>query len=402
MERNPWLRTLIVLGVILVAVQLFGVVWDIARQLSDIILIFVLSWLLAFLLNPAVKFLTAREYAPRLVAVSVVYLSVLAALVAIAFLIIPPTVAQVSSLGDRVPTYALNASHVLRNFQIWLDDHHIPVDTSQLVRSNDLVAEARAFGTQLASNAIGLGESVLVAVFDGFVVLIISFYMTLDGPRITRAMLQVTPRRYRDDATLLVATIDRSFGGFVRSSLILSLAYAAGTAAAMFLLGVPFVLPISVFAGAMLIVPVVGDFVAVVPPVLAALVSVSLAKVGILLLILFVLQQLVLQVLRPRIMGKSVGLHPLWVLAAILAGARVAGIWGAIFAVPVAAIIQTAVQLYYYRAAGNADREDALARSLLRDGEPLHSTTANADEAAADAASTSTPQANEPQVPAHR
>jgi predicted PurR-regulated permease PerM len=286
--------------------------------------------------------------------------------------------------------------------QPWLDDHHIPVDTSQLVRSNDLVAEARAFGTQLASNAIGLGESVLVAIFDGFVVLIISFYMTLDGPRITRAMLQVTPRRYRDDATLLVATIDRSFGGFVRSSLILSVAYAAGTATAMFLLGVPFVLPISVFAGAMLIVPFVGDFVAVVPPVLVGLVSVSLTRVGILLLILIVLQQLVLQVLRPRIMGKSVGLHPLWVLAAILAGARVAGVWGAIFAVPVAAIIQTAVQLYYFRAAGNADREGALARTLLRDGEPLHSTAASVDEAAAEPESTSTPRADEPHVPAAR
>jgi predicted PurR-regulated permease PerM len=374
MENNPWLRTLIVLGVIFVAVQLFGVAWDIARQLSDIILIFVLSWLLAFLLNPAVQFLTVREYAPRIVAVSAVYLSVLAALVAIAFLIIPPTVSQVSSLGNRVPTYALNASHLLGNLQPWLDSHRIPIDTGQLVKSNDLVAEARTFGTQLASNAIGLGEGVLVAVFDGFVVLIISFYMTLDGPRITRAMLQVTPQRYRDDAVLLVATIDRSFGGFVRSSLILALVYAAGTALAMFILGVPFVLPISAFAGAMLIVPFVGDFIAVVPPVLVGLVSVSLAKVGLLLLIMIVLQQLVLQVLRPRIMGKSVGLHPLWVLAAILAGARVAGIWGAIFAVPVAAIIQTAVQLYYFRAAGNADREDALARSLLRTNESLQDT----------------------------
>jgi predicted PurR-regulated permease PerM len=402
MENNPWLRTLIVLGVVFVSVQLFGIAWDIARQLSDIILIFVLSWLLAFLLNPAVQFLSVREYAPRIVAVSAVYLSVLAVLVAIAFLIIPPTVSQVSSLGDRVPTYALNASHLLHGLQPWLDSHRIPLDTRQLAASNDLVAEARSFGTDLASNAIGFGESLLVALFDAFVVLIVSFYMALDGPRITRAMLQVTPRRYRDDAVLLVATIDRSFGGFVRSSVILAFVYAAGTAAAMFLLGVPFVLPISAVAGAMLIVPFVGDFLAVVPAVLVALVSVSLAKVGVLLLILVVLQQLVLQILRPRIMGKSVGLHPLWVLAAILAGARIAGIWGAIFAVPVAAIIQTVVQLFYLSAAGNLDREGALARSLLRASEGLQDTATEIEQEEMPHAPGSAPEAGSPEVRARR
>jgi predicted PurR-regulated permease PerM len=383
MENNPWLRILIVLGVIFVGVQLFGIAWDLIRELSDIILIFVLAWLLAFLLNPAVQFLTDRRDTPRVVAVSTVYLSVLTALVAVAFLIIPPTVSQLSSFGDRVPTYALNASHFFRNLQPWLDDHHIPVDTRQVAISNDLVAGARTFGTQLASNALGFGASLLTAVFDTFVVLIISFYMALDGPRITRAMLQVTPRRFRDDVVLLVASIDRSFGGYVRSSLVLALVYGAGTAAAMFALGLPFALPVSVFSGAMLIVPFVGDFVAILPPVLVGLVSVSPAQVGILLLLLVALQQLVLQILRPRIMGKSVGLHPLWVLAAILAGARIAGVWGAIFAVPVAAIIQTIVQLYYFRAAGNADREDALARTLLRANEPLQSTASAATDAEA-------------------
>jgi predicted PurR-regulated permease PerM len=135
----------------------------------------------------------------------------------------------------------------------------------------------------------------------------------------------------------------------------------------MFLLGVPFALPVGVFAGVMMIIPLVGAIVAVIPPVIIALASVSLAKAVILLAVMIGLQQLVLQVLQPRIMGKSVGLHPLWVLASVLIGARVAGVWGALFAVPIAAILQTIVQVYYFRAAGDEASEEAISSSLLRE-----------------------------------
>jgi predicted PurR-regulated permease PerM len=115
----------------------------------------------------------------------------------------------------------------------------------------------------------------------------------------------------------------------------------------------------------MLIIPFLGDIVAVIPPIGLALVSVSLFKTGILLAVMIAMQQVVLQILRPRIMGKEVGLHPLWVLASFLIGARVAGIWGALFSVPVAAILQTVVQLYWYRAAGDVSQADALTESIL-------------------------------------
>ena len=138
-------------------------------------------------------------------------------------------------------------------------------------------------------------------------------------------------------------------------------------ALAMYLLGVPFSLPVGVFAGVMMIIPLVGAILAVIPPVVIALATVSLAKAIILLAVMIGLQQLVLQVLQPRIMGESVGLHPLWVLFSVLVGARFAGVWGALFAVPVAAIIQTIVQLYYFRASGDQAAEGAISNSLLKD-----------------------------------
>jgi predicted PurR-regulated permease PerM len=381
-DKNPWLRALIVLGILFVGAQLFALVWDFARQFGDIILIFLLAWLTAFLLNPAVEFFSTGRHTPRVLAVGGVYLGVLATLVAIGLLVIPPTASQVSGLGNKFPLYATNASGILVSVQSWLDNRGIPFDLHQLALQQNLTNQAQALGASFATHALGLAQGVVVAIFDCFIVLVISFYMTLDGPRITRALLSVTPRRFRDDADLLFASIDHSFGGYMRASLILVLVYAAGTAVSMYFLGIPFVLPVSAFAGVMLVIPFVGDIVAVIPPLLIGLVTVSLPRVVALLVIMVALQQLVLQVLRPKIMGKSVGLHPLWVLAAFLIGARAAGIWGALFSVPIAAIVQTVVQLYYFRAAGNPDREGALSRSL-RGPRPLHEEDPPNDEAVA-------------------
>ena len=120
----------------------------------------------------------------------------------------------------------------------------------------------------------------------------------------------------------------------------------------------------------MLVIPFIGDVVAVVPTILIGLVTVSLVNVVIALICLIALQQLVLQILRPKLMGKSVGLHPLWVLAAFFIGAEAAGIWGALFAVPIAAIIQSVVQLYYYRVTGRP--QPASLSALVRQGsEPV-------------------------------
>jgi predicted PurR-regulated permease PerM len=367
MGKSRWLRALIVMGALFVGIQLFSVLWVFLRGFADILLIFGIAWLIAFLLNPAVEFFTIGHRTPRVLAVAAVYLCLAAILVVVGLLVIPPTAAQVITLSEHTPEYATNASSIATNAQDWLNSHGIPVNLQTVGGSSDFLTRVQALGTAVAANALEVAQGVAVTLFNCIIILVISFYIMLDSPRIIGAIATVTPTQYRDDAKLLIASIDRSFGGFLRASLVLMFVYGAGTALAMFLLGVPFALPVGVFAGVMMIIPLVGAIVAVIPPVIIALASVSLAKAVILLAVMIGLQQLVLQVLQPRIMGKSVGLHPLWVLASVLIGARVAGVWGALFAVPIAAILQTIVQVYYFRAAGDEASEEAISSSLLRE-----------------------------------
>jgi predicted PurR-regulated permease PerM len=392
LENNRWFRALIILGVIFVGIQLFAIAWVFFRGFADILLIFVIAWLLAFLLNPAVEFFTIGHRTPRVLAVAAVYLCLAAVLAIIGLLVIPPTAAQVLTLSDHFPQYANEVSSGLSSTQGWLNGHGIPVNLETLAGSNDLLAKAQAVGAVVAANALGLAQGVALTIFNCVIILVISFYIMLDSPRIIGALAQVTPEHYRDDAELLIASMDRSFGGFLRASLVLMFVYGAGTALAMFLLGVPAALPVGVFAGVVMIIPLVGAIVAVLPPVAIALATVSLGKALILLVIMILLQQLVLQVLQPRIMGKSVGLHPLWVLASVLVGARVAGVWGALFAVPVAAIVQTIVQVYYFRAAGNEIAEGAISSSLLGDRDAFTAVELSAWEEATNAAPAPRPE----------
>jgi predicted PurR-regulated permease PerM len=366
MENNRWLRALVVLGVLFVGIQLFAMVWGFLRGYADILLIFIIAWLIAFLLNPAVEFFTIGRRTPRALAVAAVYLCFAAVLAILAVVIIPPASQQIVTLSDHVPQYATNASNLLLEIQQWFNNHGIPVNLETLGANGDILSKAEAIGTPVATNVLSLAQCVATTLFNCIITLVISFYIMLDSPRIIGAIARVTPARYRNDSELLIASIDRSFGGFLRASVVLMLVYGAGTALAMFLLGVPFSLPVGVFAGVMMIIPLIGAILAVIPPIILALATVSLAKAIILLAVMIGLQQLVLQVLQPRIMGESVGLHPLWVLAAVLVGARLAGVWGALFAVPVAAIVQTVVQVYYFRASGDQEAEGAISNSLLK------------------------------------
>jgi predicted PurR-regulated permease PerM len=351
MDRNPWFRALLILGSVYLGVQLFLIGWRFGRFFAQTLLIFFLAWMLSFILNPPATYLQRRFKLARPVAVSLAYCGALACLVAIGFLVVPPAVRQVQTLGDAIPGYRQDTGKLIIDAQGWLNRRHIGIDLSG-INTTDLNKQIDNLGNTLTQQGLALAPKVLEGVFDAVIVIVISFYMLLDAPRITSALINVTPERYRHDMRFLFASIDHSFGGYIRTSVVLAAIYALGTALTMVVTHIPFVLPVSIFAGLMLIIPFIGDIIAVIPTVLIGLVTVSVLDTIIALALMVALQQLVLQILRPKLMGRSVGLHPLWVLAAFFAGAQAAGFWGALFSVPIVAIVQSVVQVYYYRITG--------------------------------------------------
>lgn len=351
MENNPWLRALIVLLVFIAAIHLGAIVWGVAQQFADVLGLFFFAWLVAFALKPVARFFVARLRASWPVAVGIVYLLLGVALFEAAFVLVPALVSQTAQLAEALPDLV----EALPDWTLWLQDQlaarRIHVNPEALAALTDLSRQAELITAALLERSVALVTSLVSAIVAVVLVLVLSFYIMLDGTRIKGGALALVPPAYRADALFFLDSIDRSFGGFLRGSLLQALVHGLGTAVIMAFAGLNYVVAGSVFAGLIMLIPFVGAVLAIVVPLLIALLQYGQLGAGGLLavsLALFALQQFTLNVLTPRVMSQSVGVHPLLVFLAMLVGAKVAGVTGAIFGIPVVGVLSAMVRFVFH------------------------------------------------------
>lgn len=362
MIRDPWLRALSILGCAIAGVYLASLLWHLVEAFADIILLFFLAWLVAFILEPVVGTLMESRV-PRLAAIGLTYLTLLVLFSLGVILLVPALSLQVVEIARNLPVYVEQATTVLNSVQVtanlWLTSHGSPVlvDLKSALDPQELSRRADALGPPILSNAIGLATGAATLLVEVVILLILSFYFMVDGARLADNFITTLPLRAQDDARFLVASIHRAFAGFLRGQMIQSLLGGLGTGLLMSVLQVDYALLSSVVAALVLLIPFLGPVVAVVLPVTIALLTHP--DVAVYLFIgLLALQQVLFNVLAPRILSQQIGMHPLLVFFAVLTGARVAGVWGAIFGVPIVAVVTTMISFY------RAGHEERAARLL--------------------------------------
>jgi predicted PurR-regulated permease PerM len=352
--RDPWLKALVVIGCAIAGIYLVGLLWQVFQQFADIVLLFFFAWLVAFVLEPLSAALTRLARLPRLLAIALTYLALLVVVSVGVVLIVPALVLQIVTVAKNLPGYADQVTAWLTAWQLttndWLSQRGSPVliDLASVLNPQALGSRLESLAPLLtnvvqfaAGFATGLGELVIM--------LILSFYFMVDGARIGERLIQMLPPRAQDDGRFLVANIHRVFAGFLRGQLIQALLGGVVTGIIMSALGVDYALLAAVMAGLVLLIPFLGPVAAVGLPLLVAIFTRPEAAL-LLFILLFLLQQLIFNVVAPRVYSQQVGLHPLLVFFAVLAGARVGGLWGAIFGVPIVAVI---LQMFnFYRAEG--------------------------------------------------
>ncbi|MBV9543084.1 MAG: AI-2E family transporter [Chloroflexi bacterium] len=360
MLRDPWLRALAILGCAIAGFYLISLVWQILQDFADIILLFFLAWLLAFVLEPLVSSLVESRV-PRLAAILLTYVTLLVVLSMGVILFVPALSLQAVEVVRSFPTYAEQSTAFLTTIQNntneWLIGHGSPVlvDLRSALDPQELSRRADALGPPVLSNVVGLATGAATLLVEVLFLLILSFYFMADGARLAETLILALPLRAQDDTRFLVASIHRAFAGFLRGLVIQALVGGLGTGIIMSFLQVDYALLASVETAIVLLIPFLGPVLAVLVPVAISL----LTNPGVtiyLFLALLALQQVIFNVLAPRILSQQVGLHPLLVFFAVLMGARIAGVWGAIFGVPVVAVVSTMISFY------RADHEERLAR----------------------------------------
>jgi predicted PurR-regulated permease PerM len=350
----------LVLLIILAALFLAQMLWQLLSGYADLLLLFLLSWLVAFVLNPLVHQLChhpipsalvpaleaafGKERAKRAVAfrfsrgaaVATIYLGLVLAIVIAVALFVPTAVVQLSQLAIHLPEYMAQVPAVGAWVQNELARFGIRLNVEQAVQSG--LGSLQNYAGMLVQNALAIFTSILSFLANLFFVLILSFFITLDGPRLRRAVLRRIPQSYYDEIDFFSKSVDRTFGGFIRGQLIQALLVAVGTAVAMTVLGLNFVLIASLFAGLFMLIPLVGPFLALLPPLLVVLLQTPELAVW-LVIALFIYQFVIVNVLMPRLLSEAVGLHPLLVFAALLVSIKIAGFWGAFFGIPIAGVL---------------------------------------------------------------
>lgn len=346
-----------VLGSAAAGLYIFGLLWHQLQLFGNVILIFFSAWLISFILSPAVHWLEKRHVAHGL-AVALVYVGMLLLLVGFGALLMPIFAGEVHQIAGRIVDLSTpaHARQLTDQFIALLVSFGFsPANAHQILNqvTHALGAALQGIGPSLSANALGIITGVSNALLYSFITLIISLYMVLDGRRIATNLIARLPTAWQPDARLFQTHVTRVFGGFIRSQLLIGLSYAVLTWVSLAFLGIPSGVIVALVAGVLMIVPFVGPFLALLPPmalVLLELPSDALVRTEIILFVeLFVAQQIVMQGLAPRIMSYGVGVHPIWLFAALFIGAQEGGIWGAFFAAPIAALIVVVATTAYDR-----------------------------------------------------
>jgi predicted PurR-regulated permease PerM len=346
-SERRWLHAALVLGTLVLALVLLAQISVLVVFFNDIILILLLAWLLAFMLSPLVGLiLRAFPKLPRVAVVGAVYVLLFLGLSAITLVVAGSLASSIGSFVLALPDLQARLPETLAGLQNGLAGLGFQVD---LVKAGqDLLANLGNLGDKLVGPLTDLAIFSLGIVGNLLLVIFLSLFIVLDQERMLAYVNRLVPPRYSEAARLFETSVSTSFGGFIRGQAIQGLIFAAVVALAHIAFGLPF-LPVSTaLAGILQLVPFFGPLISWAPPIVIALLTKPEAVIPTLILVgigWFVVGNIV----TPRVMSKAVGIHPVVVLVAVLVGIKIAGIAGATFALPFAAIIAAFVQHFLAR-----------------------------------------------------
>ena len=292
-----------------------------------------LAAVLAYALAPAMTILA--RVMPRFLAIVVVYLFVLGAICALLYLIVRTAIAQFVSLADYVGFLLTpNTSGQLTPLDQALQSFGI--SPSQIASARDqIVASLEGF----AGSVVPLLTGLVGVVLDVILVSVLSIYLLADGARVADWLRQNMPERQQGRMGFLLDTLQRVVGGYIRGQVLLCGLLGLLVGVGMAIIGVPYALLLGVLAFVLGFIPVLGMLVSGALCVLLAVPQGWL--IAVIVLVYFVVVHVIeSDIVGPRIVGQSIGLHPVVSLAALIAGAELFGIGGALFASPVAGVLQ--------------------------------------------------------------
>ena len=276
-------------------------------------------------LSPAAK--AIEEYGlPRALGLTIIYLAAFLVFAGVISLIVPPLVSQLRTLAQNTPVFISHASPFYQLF----------VESNVPQALNNLSSQLGAFTGSIYTATTSIFGGALAAV----TVIVLSFYALVDAKKTRDSLVILVPAHYLKRVTDITTRSGEKLGAWLRGQLLLSFIVACITFVGLLILGIPYALTLAVLAGFLEIIPLVGPIIAGLTAMVVAYVATGSWQLVLGVFVFYVIvQQTESHFLVPKVMSNAVGLSPIIVIIALAIGAELAGIAGAILAVPIAATL---------------------------------------------------------------
>jgi predicted PurR-regulated permease PerM len=324
--------------VVLVAAAVVAVLYF-AYLIREVIGLFLIAAFFAIAIAPAVNWLNRRSV-PRWLAILLVYLGIGAGIFGIGLLIVPPLVNGVEDLSADLPGYVddLRSNETFRDYD---DRYHI---------TEKLREQAQQLPSKLG-DAAGTLRDVTVGVFTRFVqlfsILVITFFLVKDGNRMLSFAFRQVPAERERRLRAIADDISDAIAGYVFGNFVISVLAGLVTYVTLRILDVPFATPLAILFGFFDLIPLVGATLGgILVGIVVAFVDFPVGLI-VWVAVLILYQQIENNLIQPVVYGRAVQLHPLVVIVAILIGAALLGVLGALVAIPAAAAVQAIIRDYW-------------------------------------------------------
>jgi len=308
--RDQCLVGLSAIAVLWVASQLLG-------RILHIVVVAMLGMVLAYALEPPLRW--AQRLLPRGLAAVLIYAVALGLLAGGILIVGPPAIQQAEALAQRLPAY--------------LDQ----LSGYQPFAGIDFAGSLRSVAQSTLASAVGVAAAVAGGVVDAALVLVLGFWFMVDGSRMGDIAIRAAPAAQRDKVRFVRDAVSQVLGAYIRGQLIMAAIIGLSAGIGSWLLGVHYPVLIGILAFLFELIPMVGPILASLPAVIISLTQPWPLVVYVILFFL-AMQLIENNFLAPRITGGAVGLHPVAALLAIVVGADLGGVVGALFAVPFAGV----------------------------------------------------------------
>jgi len=312
-----------------------------ARELLYTLLI---SIIIAYILNPLVNYLEKIKI-KRIIGVILVYLALGGIITLVIYIVIPNMFNELKVLINDLPLYFKEINNTFNKaYNIYINNiNNLPEEFQSIKEGVDQnIFKIQEFIINMVTGFTSLVFSIFSKIISIILIPVLTFYFLKDKDYFKKKITLLIPKKYRNEVISVSREINKVLGSFVRGQLIVATFIGIATSIGLFFLKVKFSIVIGMLAGIFSIIPYFGPIIGIVPAILFALLDTPI-KVAWVILLFIGIQQFEGDILSPKIVGNSVGLHPVTVMVSLLIGGSIMGMLGMLLAVPIVAVLRIVI-----------------------------------------------------------